>query len=93
MPVSKKKFFKQFTVTTAFVPADFGFPSTGIIIVNTSGNVIDFSFDGTNVDGKLIANQVLAFYGREEGQISVKSAAGSEVVNVFAWALDTNRVG
>lgn len=88
----RHSFFQKITVPATATPFPneyvFGFISTGIRLENKSANVIEYSFDGKNVDGELGANQIQQFEQRSEGRIFLRSAAGGEVVHVSAWFKD-----
>lgn len=57
--------------------------SGNIRISNDGGGDLEYSFDGTNVHGKVKANESLAYRNRYEGGISVRGA--SAVFRIEAW--------
>lgn len=71
-------------LTTAFVLSPFGFTSKSITVINDSINVVDFSFDGVNVHGKLRNGEATTMDHRAQTGIYLKSnIAGS---NYRAWS-------
>lgn len=94
--MSKFNFFERMVVnSTAFedMTVDFGFNSTGIMLLNesdTAGDVIYYSFDGLTVHGDLrpgTSSAGLAFDLRHESQIWLarETSGGDVVVRVEAW--------
>ena len=73
--------------------ADFGFLSDGLILSNqssTSGEIIQFSFDGTTTHGELDPDQptaALAYNTRREYRVyfKLKTAGSAVTVHVEAW--------
>ena len=59
--------------------------SHGIRICNDDGAAIalEYSFDGTNVHGKLLAGEKVVYYPRHEAGISVRGAGA--VFRIEAW--------
>lgn len=55
-----------------------------IRIVNTSGGVLEFSFDGTNVHGSLANNADVTYRNRYEAGIAVRGAGGG-AFQIEAW--------
>ena len=71
-------------LTTLFALSSFGFTSKSITVINDSINVIDFSFDGVNVHGKLRNGEATTMDHRAQTGIYLKSnIAGS---NYRAWS-------
>ena len=61
------------------------FYSTGILLINASGNLLEVSFDGTNVHGVVPANATITYDRRIEAQIFIRSASGGDTCYVHAW--------
>lgn len=57
--------------------------SNGIRVCNDGAGTIEFSFDGTNVHGKIAANQSVVFWNRYEAGIAVRGAGIA--FHVEAW--------
>lgn len=95
--MSKFNFFQEVLVsTTTFTDAavSWDFISAGIMLLNentTSGRIVDYSFDGENVHGRLDPDtdaRSLAFDNRHESAVyfRLKTAGAACVVRVEAWA-------
>ena len=92
--MSKFNFFDRVTVsTTAFTWVSWEFNSTGIMLLNestTSANIIQYSFNGTDLHGDLRPNSPsssMAFDNRTESSIYFRLApgAGSAVLRIETW--------
>lgn len=71
-------------LTTSFASSSFGFTSKSITVINDSVNVIDFSFDGVNVHGKLRNGEATTMDHRAQTGIYLRSnIAGS---NYRVWS-------
>lgn len=57
--------------------------SQTIRICNDGGGVLEYSFDGTNIHGKVLANEAFTYRNRFEAGISVRGA--SAVFRIEAW--------
>ncbi len=92
----KKNYYTRLDVsTTSFdVFCSWNFNSAGLILINessTTGDVIEYSFDGTTVHGSLdpdLPSNALAFNNRHECEIFFRrqSAGSNVVVRIEAWA-------
>lgn len=70
-----------FLFTTTDTPAKAGYSNT--IIIKSTGAALEFSFDGTNVHGKVDAGETLVMRQRYEGGISVRGAGAT--FRITAW--------
>ena len=58
----------------------------GIRVCNDGGTAIEFSFDGVNVHGIVLANSEQTFLNRIEAGIAVREPGGGSIAfRVFAW--------
>ena len=82
--------------STSWTQLDFGFVSTGILLLNQGAVTVEYSFDFENVDadrvvsGELDPNQVskgISFDNRGRASIwlRLKTAGGSAIIRVEAW--------
>lgn len=58
--------------------------SDSILIANTGGNPLEFSFEGTNVHGVVPAGETVIYTSRSESGIAIRSALGT-TFRVEAW--------
>jgi hypothetical protein len=82
-------FFKEYTVPTGFEPIVFQFTANNLLLYNTSADEIEISFDGTNVEGKLLGTppmNKLEISGFHTHRVCLRSALGGQVVHVYAWS-------
>ena len=62
------------------------FLSTGMIIVNDGAGEMQFSFDGSRVDGLVLPNEVLTFDFRKKRRIFLRGVSGSTPdFRFWAW--------
>jgi len=61
------------------------FVSKGVIIANDSGSTIQFSLDGINDHGIILAGEILTFDWYHRRNIFLKGAAGGEAYRFWAW--------
>jgi hypothetical protein len=54
-------------------------------ITNTGANDLEFSFDGTNVHGIVLAGQSADFSNRREAAIAVRGVGGNTTFVIEAW--------
>lgn len=66
-------------------PKTFGFNSDSLVISNDSGNVIEFSFDGSTIHGNLKSREVLTFSNKKESDIYLRSTSGADTYRVWAY--------
>lgn len=80
-------FYEKVTTTNAFVEVDFGFLAGHFILVvpSNASEDVQFSLDGTTLEGELEAGEAPTFDGRTIEKIYVKSASGGEEVRIWAW--------
>jgi len=87
-------FFVEQASTDSFVEIEFleppktiPFTSRNITILNDGVNPVDFSFDGTNVHGKILITEKLEFPGRAETSIHIKStgAGNPGTLRIYVW--------
>jgi hypothetical protein len=84
---TNKKFVVGTSSTTfaLFTTIEFGFSSTEIIISNDSDTEdIDYSFDGSTVDGTLKAQETITLSGKQETQIDFQSTSGGDGFRLWA---------
>ncbi|MEM4711325.1 MAG: hypothetical protein QXL18_05245 [Candidatus Woesearchaeota archaeon] len=74
------------SLTTEFHLFAFNFTARAIVIINDSDtNYIEFSFDGTNVHGKLKSHEVFMFDGISRDSIYLRGQAGGEGFRLWSW--------
>jgi hypothetical protein len=59
--------------------------SMGIRIANDGAVDIEYSFDGTNVHGRVKAGEVATYFRRHEAGIAVRTTGASSAVRIEAW--------
>ena len=86
---SSNRYYKDDTIaalTTGWTEMAFGFTSSSISLANDDdAKAVSWSFDGTNVHGKLLAGDVITMDGRAEARIYLKGSAGGEKYRLIAW--------
>ena len=84
MTISRKAFFfKEATLTGSFVTVPLGMVSTNLRFVAVSTAAAEFSFNGTDTDGKVDTNdKVATFDGVACDRVFVK---GTGVLRIYAW--------
>lgn len=67
---------------------DIGFLARSLIIVSSSENTedIQYSFNGTDVDGEIAVGEPLTLNGIEASRVWIKSASGGMEYRLWAWA-------
>lgn len=90
--MSRWNYFDVITVSETSFPTDpqvsFGFISNGFNLLNRGSVVVEYSFNGTDVDGDLNnsdSSVFLSFINRNECKIWFRVASGSADVRVEAW--------
>ena len=74
------------TLTTGFQSRAFGFNATSIIISNDHAtNYIEYSWNGTDVHGKLFKGETLFLSRISRSNIYLRGQAGGEEFRVWAW--------
>lgn len=74
------------SLTTTFQQFSFNFTARALVIINDSDtNYIEFSFDGTNVHGKLKSHEVFMFDGISRDLIYLRGQAGGEGFRLWSW--------
>jgi len=81
--ISTNKYFEDQSgtaLTTSFAKQEFGFSSFSIFIANdqTSTGYIEYSFDGTNVHGRLKATEKKTMDFRRQREIWLRGESGGE---------------
>lgn len=62
------------------------FLSQGIVVANDdAGSEIQFSFDGTTVEGDLLPQESMNFFAMRRKRIFLRGAAGKEPYRIWAW--------
>lgn len=92
--MSQYHYFSKPTVTnTSFAGSTyyyFGFVSSGMKLYLESGGPVQYSFDGTSIDGDMITGQASAtlnFDNLFTSGIYLMVTSGSAVVRIEAWAV------
>lgn len=72
-------------LTTSFAQELFGFTSKSITVINDSSSVVDFSFDGINVHGKLKAFESAVMDQRAQASIYLRSTPAAGAYRVWSY--------
>lgn len=59
--------------------------ASSIRLCNDGANSLEFSFDGTNVHGRLLTGEEVTYRGRYEAGISVRYVGGATTFRIEAW--------
>lgn len=54
-------------------------------IFNDGGNALEFSFDGTNIHGRLLGGEEMTYNKRHEAGIAVRYVGGTTTFRIEAW--------
>ena len=74
------------TLTTGFQAQLFGLNATSIIISNDdTAGYIEYSWNGSDVHGKLLAGETLILTRISQEDIHLRGQAGGESYRVWAW--------
>jgi hypothetical protein len=66
-------------LTASFVSQSFGFASFSLLIINDdTTDYIEYSFDGTNVHGRLLAGESRVMDFRRQRQVWLRGQSGGE---------------
>lgn len=86
-PTNNKKFISNVTDPVAFTRIfHIGFRAQNFLLSNDSSNSIDYSFDGTSIDGTILAGDTLELKDFIiMGTMQFKSAAGNDAFRVWFW--------
>ena len=86
-PSANRQFFSDVTDVAAFTKIfHTGFRASNLLIVNDSSNNIDFSFDGTAIDGTLLPDDTLELRDYiVVDTVYFKSAAGNDAFRAWFW--------
>ena len=81
--ISTNKYFEDQSgtaLTTSFAKQEFGFASFSIFIANdqSSTGYIEYSFDGTNIHGRLGATEKRSMDFRRQREIWLRGESGGE---------------
>ena len=90
--MSKFNYFQNIYVDGYDFPDEpqvkFGFHSSGISLINRSGSIIQYSFNGSDAHGDLDpsdASNSLMFDGRMENAMFLRGVDGYGIIRVEAW--------
>lgn len=85
--ITGKRYFKSGTSDTGSFTTvyPFGFLGVNIIISNDSSNSLNYSFDGTTLQGTLLANETIELREHANDKIYFNSTAGGDAFRVWAW--------
>lgn len=64
---------------------NFGFLTQGISLLNRGSQKVEYSFDGENVHGDLLAGDSFQFDARAESKMWLRAADGYSTIRVEAW--------
>ena len=86
-PTNKRQFISDVTDSASFTRIfHTGFIANNMLISNDSLNSIDYSFDGTAIDGTLLAGDTLELNDYiVMDTVYFKSAAGNDAFRVWFW--------
>lgn len=59
--------------------------SYAIRVFNDGNSTLEFSFDGTNVHGRLLTGEEMTYNKRHEAGIAVRSIGGTPTFRIEAW--------
>jgi len=90
--MSRWDYFNEITVTETSFPSsaqvDFNFHTVGFNLINQGSEIIEYSFDGTNVHGQLDASGDTVeadFISRIVNKIWFRVSSGISQVRVEGW--------